>query len=261
MIRIALWAALALVTFPAFAETPFEKVPDQAIEMLKKTARPKSVSTGLLFVNGRYLKPSYRVVRNGTALFVNGTQITGQIIPWTSFLATQDGYVPPKPVAAAPVAKKVEKKAEDDDADLFDDAPAAKKEKSEKDAPAAAAASAEPTCPFVANDRSDKLLKRIDEARKDVRTHLKNGYICFFGSRYTRVYVPTRVARGLLDVLPEAIRDANSGSELSASLRAKGFPFMGRELCDDLIANQTDYINLVKRREQIKDEEKLGLAR
>lgn len=259
MIRTVLLTVFALATVLACAETPFEKVPDQAIEMLKKTARPKSVSTGLLFVNGRYLKPSYRVVRNGTALFVNGTQITGQIIPWTSFLATQDGYVPPKPVAA-PVPKKTEKKAEDDDADLFDDAPAASKGES-KAASEEPAASAESKFAFVANDRSDKLLKRIDEARKDVRTHLKNGYICFFGSRYTRVYVPARVARGLLDILPEAIRDANDGAELSAALRAKGFPFMGRELCDDLIANQTDYINLVKRREQIKDEEKLGLAR
>ena len=104
MMRTAIVATvLALVAVTASAAPKFEKVPDQALEMLKGT-RSKSVSSGLVFVNGRYVKPSYRVARHGTAIFVNDSQVTGQVVPWTSFLATQDGYVPPAPVAKPVVA-------------------------------------------------------------------------------------------------------------------------------------------------------------
>ena len=260
MRRTVLFAALACTALVAVAAPAprFEKVPAQAQEMLKG-ARSKSVSTGLVFVNGHYLKPSYRVARYGTAIFVNDAQITGQIVSWNAFLATQDGYVPvaapAKPAAPAP-KKKVEKTVDD----LFDDGPAAAPAAADEK-PAAAAAEPEVSGSFTPNDKSEKLLKKIDDARVEVRRRLRDGYICFFGSRYTRVYVEPRVARSLLEVLPEAIRDASSGSDLAVKMRAKGFPFMGRQLCEDLFDNQADYLLVAKRREQIKDDEKLGLSK
>lgn len=258
MMRTAIVATfLALVAVTAVAAPKFEKVPDQAQEMLKGT-RSKSVSSGLVFVNGRYVKPSYRVARHGTAIFVNDSQVTGQVVPWTAFLATQDGYVPPAPVAkpvAAPPPKKTEKTVDD----LFDDEPAPAA------APAAPAqetvAAAEPSGSFSPNEKSDRLLKKIEESRKEIRRRLNDGYICFFGSRYSRVFVEPRVARRLLEVLPEAIRDANDGADLCARLRTKGFVFMGRALCDDLIENRADYLQISGRREQIKDDERLGLTK
>lgn len=248
---------LALASLSAFAAR-FEKVPAQAQEMLKGS-RSKTVSSGLLFVNGRYMKPSYRVARYGTAIFVNDTQITGQVVPWSAFLATQSGYVPPPaPVKPAAPKKKVEKEKTVDD--LFDDGPAASAEpEPEPEKPAPAAEEPGAAVAFTPNEKSARLLKKIDDMRIEVRRRLRDGYICFFGTRYTRVYVEPRVARALLDVLPEAVRDASSGADLAAKMRAKGFPFMGRALCDDLFENQTDYLNVVKRREQIKDDEKLGL--
>ena len=256
MRRLVLFATLACSALAAVAAPRFEKVPAQAQEMLKG-ARSKSVSTGLVFVNGHYLKPSYRVARYGTAIYVNDTQVTGQIVSWNAFLATQDGYVAPvapvKPAAPAP-KKKAEKTVDD----LFDDAPAT--------APAAEtaaekSAAAEPTGNFTPNAKSAALLKKVDDARVEVRHRLRDGYICFFGARYTRVYVEPRVARTLLGILPEAIRDASSGAELAAAMRTKGFPFMTRPLCEDLFENQADYLLLAKRREQIRDDEKLGLGK
>lgn len=260
MRRIVLFATLACSALVAVAAPRFEKVPAQAQEMLKG-ARSKSVSSGLVFVNGHYLKPSYRVARYGTAIYVNDAQVTDQIVSWNAFLATQDGYVPaPAPVKpAAPAPKKKVEKTVDD---LFDDAPAAKPEAEAASAkPAPAAAESEVAGSFTPNDKSAALLKKVDDARIEVRRRLRDGYICFFGSRYTRVYVEPRVAKALLEVLPEAVRDASSGSDLAAKMRAKGFPFMGRQLCEDLFENQADYLLVAKRREQIKDDEKLGLIK
>lgn len=254
MRSLVLCATAAMTVLAVFAAPRFEKVPDQALELLKG-ARSKSVSSGFLFVNGHYVKPSYRVSRKGTAIFVNDAQITGQIVPWASFLATQDGYVAPaKPVAAAPAPKKAEKSVDD----LFDDTPA---EKPAAEAEAKPAEVAEESGSFSPNAKSDALLKKVDDARIEVRRRLRDGFVCFYGSRYSRVLVEPRVARGLLDVLPEAMRDANSGAALAAVLRQKGFPFMGRALCDDLVENRADYLEVIRRRESIKEDERLGLTR
>lgn len=263
MKRIVLVGALAFVALASAAPAPaFGKVPDQAVEMLKSTRSKTSLSSGLVFVNGHYVKPSYRVRRVGTVLFVNDVQISGQIVPWRSFLATQDGYVPPAPVAKPAVAAPPPKKEKTVD-DLFDDepAPAAKAE------PVAAAASSESASAdevgaFTANEKSQALLKKIESARARVHGRLRDGCICFYGSRYAPLSIPPRTSRKLLDVLPEAIRDANDAAELEASLRAKGFGVMlGRLLCEDLMAHQADYLQIVKRREQIKEDESLGLTR
>ena len=254
MRSLVLCAMAAMSVLAASAAPRFEKVPDQALESLK-SARSKSVSSGFLFVNGHYVKPSYRVSRMGTAIFVNDTQISGQVVPWASFLATQDGYVAPaKPAAAAPAPKKVEKSVDD----LFDDAPA---EKPAAETEAKPAEVAEESATFTPNAKSDALLKKVDDARIEVRRRLRDGYVCFYGSRYARVLVEPRVARGLLDVLPEAMRDANNGAALAAALRRKGFPFMGRELCDDLVDNRMDYLEISRRRESIKEDERLGLTK
>ena len=62
-------------------------------------------------------------------------------------------------------------------------------------------------------------------------------------------------------MLPEAMRDAKNGAALAAALRQKGYPFMGRELCEDLVENRADYLEIVRRRESIKEDERLGLTR
>ncbi len=239
--------ALAVV---AQAAPNFEKVPDAAMTALKGT-RGKPFTAGLVFCNGAYVKPPYRIVRYGTAVFVNDQQVTDQVIPWKSFLATQEGYVAPAaPVKAAPAA--AEKKNVDD---LFDDEPA--KPTSGEKAAAAAAEAVAVAAGFSPNARSEALLKKINAARLDIQRKLKDGNICFFGSRYGRVVVEPRVASALLDVLPESIGDAADGAALAATLRAKGFVFMHRELCDDLIEHRKDYPQIIERRRVLREEESL----
>ena len=79
--------AAALVCASVAATPKFEKVPAAAMKALQGV-RGKPVISGLVFANGHYIKPPYRVARLGTAIFVNDEQVSNQIVPWKSFLAT-----------------------------------------------------------------------------------------------------------------------------------------------------------------------------
>ncbi len=242
------WTIVVAMAALALGVGAFEKVPEAAVAALKGV-RGKNVSSGYVFVNGHYLKPPYKVARYGTAVYVNDTQVTDQIVSWKSFLATQDGYT----ASAAPAAPEKKKEAADD---LFDEAPAAKvvaaeKAKAAKEKDAAAAAS------FTANAQSKKLLKRIDNYRLEVRRVLRAGNVCFFGDRYARVVVEPRLAKKLMSFLPEAMGNAADASALAATCRAQGFPFLTREICEDLLANRADYLLLVERRRKLQEEESL----
>ena len=237
-----LLAAVAAGLLAGAASPTFEKVPDAARTALKG-ARGKPVRKGFVFVNGHYLQPPYVVARYGTAIFVNDVQVTGQVVSWKSFLATQPGGAP----AATPAPAAPAKKATAID-DLFDDgAPAAA-----ASAPAADAGGDA----FVANARSNQLLKRVNDYRTDVNKRLLNGDACFFG-RYGFVAVQQRLCRGLLDVLPEAIRDSENGAELFGRMRAKGLPYLNVNICADLIENRADYSALVERRRKEKEDEEV----
>lgn len=240
--------ALAALLAGAVAAAGFEPVPEAARVALQGT-RGKPFTAGLLFCDGACVKPPYRVARYGTAIFVNDRQVTGQIVPWRAFLATQDGYV--APAAAKPAAEAKKPKADADD--LFDDAPA----KPAPDAKPAASAAEEAPVAFRANAKSAALVKKVNAARLEVQRKLKDGYICFYGARYARVIVEPRVAKDLLAVLPEAIGDAPDGASLAAAMRAKGFAFMGRELCEDLVRHRADYPKILERRRALEEEEAL----
>ena len=83
--------ALAVPLFAqANSKSAFATVPKQALVELKATVG-KPFSAGLVFVNGKLLDPPYKVERYGTALRINGIQVTNEIIPWTAFLKTQPG--------------------------------------------------------------------------------------------------------------------------------------------------------------------------
>ena len=75
---------------PAAKRAAFATVPKQALVELKATVG-KPFSAGLVFVNGKFLDPPYKVERYGTALRINGIQVTNEIVPWTEFLKTQPG--------------------------------------------------------------------------------------------------------------------------------------------------------------------------
>lgn len=144
---VAAAAILAAVAAGAFPE-----IPKASYKALGST-RGKVFSTGLVFVNGKFLKPPYRVERWGTGIRINRVPVTGQVIDWAEFLKTQEGYrpsvtpaapqpPPPPPAAAAPVAAPPPAEASPEDPDeeeeeeeitslddLFDDNPRPKKKK------------------------------------------------------------------------------------------------------------------------------------
>ena len=254
--RKSMMLALVALTAVVSAASGFEPVPEAARTALRGT-RGKPFTAGLLFCDGACVKPPYRVARYGTAIFVNDRQVTGQVVPWRAFLATQEGYV--APVAEKPAAVEAKKPTTAAD-DLFDDAPAQPAPAAKPSAPAAkpsAPAAEEAPVAFRANAKSAALVKKINAVRVEIQRKLKDGYICFYGARYPRVFVGPRVAKDLLAVLPEAISDAPDGAALEAAMRAKGFAFMGRELCEDLVRHRADYPKILERRRALEEEEAL----
>lgn len=239
MKKRVLWMGLALTAVTAFASPPFEKVPDRALQMLKG-AVGKPQDSGLVFANGQYVRPPYRVARMGTAIFINDVQVTDQVNSWRKFLATQPGYVGKVAARAAEVG---EAKSLDE---LFAD-----EEEPEVNEP-------EQDIAFTPNAKSAALLKEVDLYRAEIQRKLREGNFIFFGSRYARVIVEPRVAKSLLAVLPEAMREAEDGVDLESRLRAKGIVFLNRTVCSDLLEHRPDYLKLVERRKHLKELERLN---
>ena len=264
-----------LVAVAEAAVRDFEEVPASANKYLK-AVKGKPIRTGMVFVNGHYMKPPYTLMRSGTALFVNhGTQITGQVVPWKAFLATQSGVIAAQQAAAQAAAaqpvvapkrttpKPTRPAVVQDVDDLFDDKPPAP-------APAPSV-SASPVAPrstalseaeeaadasFKPNEHTQILLKRINNRRSYFDRKLREGNMIFFGSRYSPVTVEPRLVRSLLAVLPEAMREAEDGAQLYAALRSKGIVYLSREVCDDLVENRQDYRQVIEHRKTItKDDE------
>ena len=121
----------------------FEKVPRNALFALQE-ARGKPFTAGAVFVNGKYLPPPYVVSRYGTAISINGHQVTGQIIPWSKFRGVRPAAaVGAAPASAASDPGKVEQATSLDDLFSGDDAEtpsAAAPEPAPAPAPAAPAA-------------------------------------------------------------------------------------------------------------------------
>jgi len=244
--KIAIGLIVTMTLVAGAATPPFEEVPAAANKALK-AVKGKPIRTGMVFVNGHYVKPPYVLMRSGTALFVNySTQITGQIVPWKAFLATQGGAAAQKP--AAPAQPRTAQNVDD----LFADAPPAQ--------PVTAAPAPEDAADveFTPNEQSRRLLKRINDRRSYLDRKLREGDVVFFGSRYAPVSVTSRLARDLLAILPEAIRESNDGAELFGRMRGKGITYMSREICDELIENSQDYPQLIERRTEIEKADELN---
>jgi len=263
----------------------FAKVPKQALVELKATVG-KPFSAGLVFVNGKFLDPPYKVERYGTALRINGIQVTNEIIPWTEFLKTQSGVrvekVDPPPAAAAPVAESAppaeepevaesSDSSDDDIDDLFDDDPKPKKKVAAK--PAAvkrqpkAAPPPQPTTTvvldgeFKPNDKTKAMVARINKERTRVETVLRKGGCYFFGTRYTPISVDRMPTEMFLSSMPDVMKDNTGFNQFSSAARAKGITFLSESVMLDLFRNRLDYFRLQTRAKAVKEEGKWGATR
>ena len=273
--------ALAVPLFAqANSKSAFATVPKQALVELKATVG-KPFSAGLVFVNGKFLDPPYKVERYGTALRINGVQVTNEIIPWTEFLKTQPGAriekVEPPPAAAAPApvqetASAAEETATsdsytDDIDDLFDDDPKPKKKVAAKPAAVKRQPKAAPPQPtttvvldgeFVPNDKTKAMVARINKERTRVETVLRKGGCYFFGTRYTPISVDRMPAEMFLSSIPGVMKSNTAFEPFSSAARAKGITFLSEAVLRDLFRNRLDYIRLIAREKAIKEEGKWG---
>ena len=249
----------------------FATVPKQALVELKATVG-KPFSAGLVFVNGKFLDPPYKVERYGTALRINGIQVTNEIIPWTEFLKTQAGAriekVDPPPAASAQGSAPAVEEPEtsdssiDDIDDLFDDDPKPKKKAAKpavKRTPKAAPAP-QPTTTvvldgeFVSNDKTKAMVARINKERTRVETVLRKGGCYFFGARYTPISVDRMPAEMFLSSIPGVMKSNTVFEPFSSAARAKGITFLSDAVLRDLFRNRLDYIRLIAREKAIKEE-------
>ena len=266
---------LSLATTTAFA---FPPIPKESAKALGVT-RGKPFSSGMVFINGKYVEPPYVVERWGTGIRINSIPVTGQVIDWTEFLKTQPGVkveksevevAPAKVQVPAPAAVPVPKPVEDVDAssldDLFDDDPKpAKPAKTTPKAVAAAPAQPRParstvtyvlSGKFSHNDDSKALLGRINANRTEIdRTLRSGGFICF-GDSYSQVQGDKRTFMELLEVLPELQQRSPDVQAFCVRVREAKLVYLNEVLRWDLFRNRTDYRKLRERREKLKADQK-----
>ena len=261
---------VAMASTGAFA---FQPIPKESAKALGVT-RGKKFSTGVVFINGKYIEPPYVVERWGTGIRINSIPVSGQVIDWTEFLKTQPGVKVEKSEIAAtptkvsePVVAPAPAPVEDVDAssldDLFDDDP--KPAKAKPKAVVAAPLMPKPAKPAVTyvlsekfkhNDDSTVLLKRINANRTEIdRTLRSGGFICF-GDSYSQVQGDRRTLMELLEVLPELQQRSPDVQAFCAKIREAKLVYLNEVLCWDLFRNRADYRKLMERREKLKADRK-----
>lgn len=236
-----------------------------------------NISTGLVFINGRFFKPGYRVERRGNAIFINGAQVPSKGIEWTEFIKTQDGVerheeiINPAPVTEVEAEKEVEEEVEvdvssDDDIsldDLFDDNPKPKKEKKvvAKKKPKRVIVR-KPTVvvrysfdgEFKANEKTRQLVELINADRKRLENLLKADRFVFLGENYSQV---TGEAGRLIEELPEIIERSRNGMELYRQARKAGIHYLSESICEDLMKNKASCIELQMIKRAREEEQEL----
>ena len=278
---IATVIAFAVPLFAgANSKSAFEAVPKQALVELKSTIGKQSFTAGLVFIDGKFIPPPYKVERYGTAFRINGHQVTGQVIPWDEFLKTQSGVrierieSPASAAPAAPVQPVAEASPSYDDLsddfdDLFDDDPKPKKKKPypvwiSHDRPAVKKPAAPPPPAtkvvfdgvFEPNQRTKAMVEKLNKTRTNLEVFLRKGGACFFGSRHSTVRADRAPADMFLQEIPKAMKNSSSYEVFASTLRSRGITFLPDTVLRDLFRNRLDYVKLQERARAVKDERK-----
>lgn len=258
----------ALAAEPAI-RTNFPKQPVAALKALKASVG-KPFSAGWVFIDGKYLAPPYKVERYGTTIRINGIQVTGEVIPWNTFIRTQKGVKVTKsesaPSADEPAAEPEPEPELDsaDDAwensldDLFDDEPAAKKP-AKKSGSSYKPRPRKPTVTvtysfdgeFEPNEKSKAMLAKINALRTKIDQNLRSGGLYCFSSRYSMVAMDSRSANHVMDNLPDLMKQNTDRESFGQAVHSLNIPF-SEPLIDDVFKNRYDYLRLKSRRDKEK---------
>ena len=277
MAAFAAFAVVVSAAEAAEAKRSFGTVPKQALVELKATVG-KPFSSGLVFIDGKFIPPPYKVERFGTVFRINGQQVTRQIIPWDEFLKTQPGarieqeeVAPSATPESEPQGTASEEDAEpaddssdisDDFDDLFDDNPKPKKKTPRI---ATRKPAQQPSAPAVVtkvvfegdfkhNMKTKSMVAKLNKMRTNLEVALRKGRAYFFGTRYSTVTADRAPADMFLDAVPQAMRENSDYEDFAAAVRAKGIVFLPESVLRDLFRNRLDYIKLQERARAVKEE-------
>jgi len=269
---LALSAAAAPADAAGFV-TGFAKPSSDALKALRATVG-KPFSSGYVFVEGKYMKPPYKVERWGTVIRINGVQVTNEIVPWDEFVKTQDGVqvtktsAPETAVAPEPAAEPEPVVEEDDDFessldDLFDDDPSPKKKAAKKKtsrprpkSPARPAVTVTYTFDgdFKPNGKTKAYLERINATRTRIDRQLRAGGYYFFGSRYSAITGDAGAGDHIFEKLPDMMKRYSDRDAFASAVFAAGFNYLPQQLVYDLYRNRIDYFQIEQRRKSIQEE-------
>lgn len=255
--------AMALV-FASSAAFGMQEIPKASAKALGVT-RGKPFSSGVVFIEGKYLPPPYVVERWGNGIRINSKTAVGPVVPWSDFIKTQDKAkltktetvtAAPPPAAASPAPS-----SDDDDTsldDLFDDEPKPKKAKKKAVAQPAAPAAPKTTVSyslvgsFEPNATTRSYVARINAVRTEIDRMLRSGGFICFGESYSRVNGDARSALSLMEKLPVIMRSSETLGDFRAAVRAAGLVYLNEILCEELFRNKVDYPRLIDRYERMK---------
>ena len=269
----AVWGFLFLFAFGV--EAAFVPPPKEAVKALKIT-KGRPFSSGVVFIDGKFIEPPYVVERYGNVLRINKIQITNAVIEWSEFLKTQDGLVVTKseaapapaaeaPAPAAPAAEASDTEDDDDPlSDLFDDAPAKPKKtrhthaSHHAPAPKQAAPKVKTTLSlngeFQKNAKSAMYVNKINALRTEIDASLRRGCFFCFGSSYSRVSGDKEAAHKILQELPKIMKNDSEFGPFAADVRKAGFVYFPPNLVREMFANRVDYLVLQKRWKKVFEE-------
>ena len=269
VMRVWLAAAAAFWAAAASAMPEVSKASARALGV----TRGRPFSSGVVFVEGKYMEPPYVVERWGTGIRINGKPVTGQIINWNEFLKTQEGVKVSKTeheAAPAVVAQPAQPASSSPDYfddtsldDLFDDDPKPKKSVPSYQSAYRTAAPQKPKVSvsysldgeFEPNASTKAMVARINALRTEIDRILRSGGFICFGESYSRVTGDSRTALKLLERLPELMRRSDSLPAFRAGVRADGLVYLNEVLCEELYRNRVDYPRLQERHAKLKREE------
>ena len=278
---LSLAAAFRVCAAPPERADGFPPVPKAAIAELKR-AVGGPISKGVVFVNGRYIAPPYKVERCGNAISVNSVQVTAPLVDWNEFLRQQQGYrvetVPYPPERKMveedvpfEIEEEIEVEVSDDDVDdLFGDEEkkpdaAAKKnvrkirkkvkriemrrQTVEKEVP-----SDRPPRKVVRFDgefrhnfRVRALLAKIDGERSLIEKRLRDGWIVCYGAKYPRAEGDAAAARQVLSQLWRVEKESSTLDGFVSAAQSSGLGFLPIGVLRDLFSNRLDYPKLKSR--------------
>ena len=263
--------AAALVALAASVANAMPEIPKASAKALGVT-RGRPFSSGVVFIEGKYLEPPYVIERWGNGIRINSKPVTGPIVPWSEFLKTQDGVKVTKTESTPPPAAPAPAPAANNDLDdtslddLFDDDPKPKAKSKPAAAPSRSAASMRPRTTtsyslegeFVSNAATKALVTRINAVRTEIDRILRNGGFICFGESYSRVSGDSRSALTLLEKLPTLQRRAEGLNDFRSRVRVAGLVYLNEVLCEELFRNRIDYRKLQERYEKLKKDAELN---